>query len=103
MNQTLFATRIRIHITTNFSFFYSFYDINSSLFDDADESTLVYYNDRVDSASFLNKERAEIFKKTIQRAKKNKKIWDAKMKDNIFTSKQIILIRTKKSKKFEVD
>ena len=61
------------------------------------------YNERVDSASFLSKERAEIFKKTMQRTKKNKKIWNAKMKNNVFTSKQMILIRTKKSKKFEID
>ena len=103
LNQTLFATRIRTHTTTDFSLFYLLYDINSSLLDDADESTLVHYDERVDFASFLSKERAETFKKTMQRAKKNKKIWDAKMKNNVFTSKQMILIRTKKSKKFEID
>ena len=65
LNQTLFATRIRTHTTIDFSLFYLLYDINSSLLDDAFESTLVYYDERVDFASFLSKERAEIFKKTM--------------------------------------
>ena len=74
LNQILFATRIRTHITTNFSLFYLLYNINSSLFDDANESILVDYDERVDSASFLSKERVETFKKTMQRAKKIKKV-----------------------------
>ena len=39
----------------------------------------------------------------MQRAKKNKIVWNAKIKKKTFKSKNIILIRIKKSKKFKIN
>ena len=103
LNQALFVTRIRTHTTTGFSSFYFLYGVNPILSGDADGPTPDLYDERIDSASFLSRERAEAFKKTMQRAKENKAVWDAKIKGEAFHESDKILIRTKKSKKFEVD
>ena len=71
-NQTLFVTRIRTHIITDFSSFYLLYNINSRLFDDAAESIPDLYDKKIDSAFFFNKNRTETFKKIMQRANENK-------------------------------
>ena len=103
LNQTLFAIRIRTHTTIDFSLFYFLYEINSHLSKNVSESISNRYDERIDSAFFFSRERAKTFKKTMQRAMKNKKIWDAKVKRKAFKSENMILIRIKKSKKFEVD
>ena len=103
LNQTLFAIRIRTHITIDFSFFYLLYEINSILFDDIEKFFFELYDKRIDSTSFLNKNRAKIFKKIMQRAKKNKVAWNAKIKENAFLFENMILIRIKKFKKFEMN
>ena len=103
LNQILFVTRIRTHTTIDFSFFYFFYEVNSILSDDVDESTSNLYDEKIDSTSFLSRERAKAFKKIMQRVKKNKTIWNAKIKKKTFHENDKILIRTKKSKKFEID
>ena len=73
------------------------------MFDDVEESTFDLYDEKIDSTSFLNRERAKAFKKIMQRVKKNKAVWDAKIKKETFHESDKILIRTKKSKKFEID
>ena len=103
LNQALFATRIRTHTTTGFSPFYLLYGVNPRLPGDAAGPTPDLYDERIDPAPFLSRDRAEAFKKTMQRANENKAAWDAKVKGEAFAPGEMVLIRTKKSKKFEVD
>ena len=103
LNQILFAIRIRTHITIDFFFFYLLYEINFTFFDDIEKFSFELYDERIDSTSFLNKNRAKTFKKTMQRAKKNKIAWNAKIKKNAFSFENMILIRIKKFKKFEMN
>ena len=72
MNQTLFAIRIRTHITIDFSFFYLLYEVNFIFFDDVEKFIFELYDERIDSTSFLSKNREKAFKKTMQRTRKNK-------------------------------
>ena len=65
LNQVLFATRIRTYTTIDFFFFYLLYEINFTLFDDIEKFSFELYDKRIDSTSFLNKNHAKIFKKTI--------------------------------------
>ena len=102
-NQTLFVIRIKTHITIEFSSFYFLYDVNSQLFDDVNDFISDMYDEKIDSISFLNKKRVETFKKTMQRTKKNKKLWNAKIKKKVFKFENMMLIKIKKSKKFEID
>ena len=102
-NQILFVTRIRTHIIIDFSSFYLLYDVNSRLFDDAAEFTFDLYNERINSAFFLNKNKAKTFKKIMQQTNENKVVWNAKVKNKVFASDEMILIQIKKFKKFEVD
>ena len=102
-NQVLFATRIRTHIIIDFSSFYLLYDVNSRLFDDVAESILDLYDERINSIFFLNKDKAEAFKKIMQRTNKNKVAWNVKIKNEVFAFDEMILIRIKKFKKFEID
>ena len=102
-NQILFATRIRTHIIIDFSSFYLLYDVNSRLSDDAAEFTFDLYNKRINSAFFFNKNKIKAFKKIMQQTNENKVVWNAKVKNKIFTSDEMILIRIKKFKKFEID
>lgn len=101
LSQALFVCRIRTYTTTEFSFFYLLYDVNSKLFDDANNSTSDLYDERIDFVSFLNKNRAAAFQKTMKKVKKNKAVWNVKIKEKTFKFDDMILIRTKKSKKFE--
>ena len=102
-NQIFFVTRIRIYITIDFSSFYLFYEINSIFSNNAKKFTFVLYDKKINFTLFLNRERVETFKKTITKTKKNKKTWNAKIKNNIFKFDDMILIRIKKFKKFEID
>ena len=102
-NQILFVTRIRTHTIIDFSSFYLLYNVNSRLPNDAAEPTLDLYNEKINSAFFLNKNKAEAFKKIMQQTNENKIAWNAKVKNEVFASDEMILIRTKKFKKFEVD
>ena len=102
-NQTLFATRIRTHIIIDFSSFYLLYDVNSRLFDDAAEFTPDLYDERINSTFFFNKDKTEAFKKIMQRTNENKVAWNVKIKNEVFASDEMILIRIKKFKKFEID
>ena len=79
-NQTLFVTRIRIHIIIDFFFFYLLYKVNSNLFDDVENSISNRYNERIDSISFLNRDKVETFKKIMTRVMKNKVVWNSKIK-----------------------
>ena len=72
LNQTLFATRIRTHIIIDFFFFYLLYEVNSNLFDDVENSISNRYDERIDSISFLSRDKVETFKKIMTRAMKNK-------------------------------
>ena len=99
----MFVTRIWTHTTIDFSSFYFLYEINSILFDDVEKSTFDLYDERINSISFLSRERAKAFKKIMQRVKENKAIWNAKIKREIFHENDKVLIRTKKSKKFKID
>ena len=103
LNQALFATRIRTHTTTGFSPFYLLYGVNPQLPGDASGPTPELYDERVDPAPFLSRDRAEAFKKTMKRAKENKAVWDKKVKGDAFKPGDMVLIRTKESKNFEVD
>ena len=103
LNQILFVTRIRTHIIIDFLSFYLLYDVNSRLLDDAAELTFDLYDKRINSAFFFNRDRAEAFKKIMQRANENKVAWNAKVKNEIFEFDEMILIWIKKFKKFEVD
>ena len=103
LNQILFVTRVRTHTTIDFSSFYLFYEVNSTLFDDVEKSIFDLYDEKINSISFLSRERAKAFKKIMQRVKKNKAVWNAKIKKEIFHESDKILIRIKKSKKFEID
>ena len=102
-NQALFATRIRTHIIIDFSPFYLLYNVNSRLFDDAAEFTSDLYNKRINSTSFFNKNKTEVFKKIMQRTNENKVAWNAKVKNEVFAFDEMILIQIKKFKKFEID
>ena len=102
-NQILFVTRIRTHIIIDFSSFYLLYGVNSRLSDDAAKLTFDLYNKRINSTFFLNRNKAKAFKKIMQRANENKVAWDAKVKNEVFASDEMILIQIKKFKKFEVD
>ena len=73
------------------------------MLDDAAESTFNLYDKWIDSAFFLNKDRTETFKKIMQRTNENKVSWNTKVKNEIFAPDEMILIRIKKFKKFEVD
>ena len=102
-NQALFVTRIRTHTIIDFSPFYLLYGVNPRLPDDAAKFTFDLYNERINSASFFSKDRTETFKKIMQRANENKAAWDAKIKNEVFEFDEMILIRIKKFKKFEID
>ena len=91
-NQILFITRIRTHIIINFSSFYLLYDVNSRLFDDAAEFIFDLYDEKINSTFFLNKDRTETFKKIMQRTNENKIAWNVKIKNEIFTFNEMILI-----------
>jgi len=103
LNQALFATRIRTHTTTGFSPFYLLYGVNPHLPGDAGGPTPELYDERIDPAPFLSRDRAAAFKATMARANENKAAWDAKVKGSAFSPGNLVLIRTKKPKKFEVD
>ena len=64
--------RIRTHIIIDFSSFYLLYDIDSRLSDDVAKFTFDLYNERINSAFFLNKDKTEIFKKIMQQTNENK-------------------------------
>ena len=102
-NQILFVMRIRTHIIIDFSSFYLLYNVNSRLFDDVAEFTLNLYDERINSALFFNKNKTKTFKKIMQRTNENKIVWNAKVKNKVFASDEMILIWIKKFKKFEVD
>ena len=95
--------RIRTHIITDFSSFYLLYNVNPRLSDDAAKLIFDLYDERINSTFFLNKNRTKTFKKIMQRMNKNKVTWDAKVKNEIFTFDEMILIQTKKFKKFEIN
>ena len=103
LNQTLFVIRICTHITIDFFSFYLLYNINFTLANNINILSLENYNKCINSILFLSKNCAKIFKKTIQRAKKNKVVWNTKIKDKIFLLENKVLIRIKKSKKFEIN
>ena len=71
-NQILFVTRIRTHIIIDFLSFYLLYDVNPRLFDDIAEFTFDLYDERINSAFFLNRNKTKTFKKIMQRANENK-------------------------------
>ena len=73
------------------------------MFDDAAELISDLYNEKINSVFFLNKDKTEVFKKIMQRTNENKIAWNAKVKNKIFTSDEMILIQIKKLKKFEID
>ena len=102
-NQILFVTRIRTHTIIDFSSFYLLYDVNSRLSNNAAEFTFDLYNERINSTFFLNKDKTKTFKKIMQRTNENKIAWNAKVKNKIFASDEMILIRIKKFKKFEIN
>ena len=102
-NQTLFITRIRTHIIIDFSSFYLLYDVNSRLFDDVAESILDLYDERMNSIFFFNKNKVKAFKKIMQQTNENKIAWNTKVKNEVFAFDEMILIRIKKFKKFEIN
>ena len=103
LDQALFATRIRTHTTTGFSPFYLLYGVNPTLPSDASGPSPEGYEERIDPAPFLSRDRAQAFKDTMARAKTNEKAWNAKVKADAFAKGDMVLIRTKIPQKFEVD
>ena len=103
LNQTLFVTRIRTHIIIDFFLFYLLYEINSNLLDDVENSISNRYDERIDLISFLSRDKIETFKKIMTRVMKNKVVWNSKIKKKSFSSRDIILIKIKKFKKFEMN
>ena len=73
------------------------------MFDDAAEFIFDLYNERIDLTFFFNKDKAKTFKKIMQRMNENKVAWNAKVKNEVFAFDEMILIRIKKFKKFEID
>ena len=71
--------------------------------DDVAKFIFDLYDEKINSTFFFNKDKAEAFKKIMQRANENKIAWNAKVKNEIFASDEMILIRIKKFKKFEID
>ena len=71
--------------------------------DDVAKFTFDLYDERINSTLFLNKNKAEIFKKIMQRTNENKVAWNTKVKNEIFAFDEMILIQIKKFKKFEID
>ena len=102
LDQALFATRIRTHATTKFSPFYLLYGVNPKLPGDEVHPTPDQYDERIDPAPFLSKERATAFQATMAKAIENKKRWDAKVNEKTkFAVGDWVLIQTKKPNKFE--
>ena len=77
--------------------------MNSNLLDNIENSTSNLYNKEIDSISFLNRDKVETFKKIMTRIMKNKIVWDSKIKEESFSSRNIILIKIKEFKKLEVN
>ena len=77
--------------------------MNSNLLDDVENSSSNRYDEKINSISFLNREKVETFKKIMTRTMKNKIVWDSKIKEKSFSSRNLILIKIKKSKKFEMN
>ncbi len=103
LEQALFATRIRTHSTTKMSPFYLLYGVNPTLPGDASMPTPDRYDERIDPAPFLSRERAAALQSTMTKALENKKKWDSQVNDkDKFQVGDWVLIRTKKPKKFEV-
>ena len=50
--------------------------MNSNLFNDVENSILNRYDERIDSFSFLNRDKVETFKKIMTRIIKNKVVWN---------------------------
>ena len=103
LEQALFATCIHTHFTIKHSSFYLLYEINSKLSEDAVMSTFDKYDEWIDSALFLSREHVLVLKETMTKTMKNKKCWNSKMnKKKKYWPENWILIRTKKTKKFEI-
>ena len=79
-----------------------FYDVNLKLFDDVNDSIFDLYNEKIDFVLFLNKNRATIFQKIIKKIKKNKTIWNVKIK-KIQIWRYDINSNEKIKKKFELN
>ena len=73
------------------------------MLDDVAEFISDLYDERINSTSFFNKDKAKTFKKIMQRANENKIARNVKIKNKIFASDEMILIQIKKFKKFEID
>ena len=101
LNQVLFVIKIRTHIIIDF--FFLLYEINSHFFDDQTEFISDLYDERIDFASFLSRDKATAFKITMTRVMKNKIVWNSKIKKFAFKSENLILIKIKKFKKFEMN
>ena len=103
MKQALFTTHVCTHTTTKMSPFYLLYGVNFRLPDDASMPIPDRYDERIDPALFLSRERAKALQETIAKAMENKKKWDAQVNSKeTFAVGDWVLIRTKKPKKFEV-
>ena len=95
LNQALFATRIRTHIIIDFSLFYLLYEINSHLSKNVEESSSNLYDERIDSASFLSRDRTIAFKTIMTRVKKTKSSEMQKSKNLRSLSKTWFLFESK--------
>ena len=77
--------------------------MNSNLLDNVENSISNRYDERIDSISFLNRDKVKAFKKIMTRVMKNKVVWNLKIKKKSFSSRDMILIKIKKFKKFEMN
>ena len=67
--------------------------MNSNLFNNIENSISNRYDERINLISFLNRDKVETFKKNITRVMKNKIIWNLKIKEKSFLSRNIVLIK----------
>ena len=61
------------------------------------------YDERIDFASLLFRDKTIVFKITMTRTMKNKIVWNNKIKKIVFKFKNLILIKIKKFKKFKMN